>query len=104
MSNKGRRKAGCSEDPKEGKSDSLNGFMKTDRNQTNDPIAAFLTDVKFKKKLFGGVNEQDVWKKIDQLNELYKAELRAERARFDLLLKEQSEAADRKEQKGSAGL
>ena len=36
----------------------------------------------------GGVNEADVWKNIAELNELYEAELAAERIRYDVLLKE----------------
>ena len=43
---------------------------------------------RFKKTILGGVNEADVWKKIAELNELYEAELAAERIRYDVLLKE----------------
>ena len=48
-----------------------------------------LQNVKFQKKLIGGVNEQDVWKKIHQLNEKFEAALKAERVRYDVLLQEQ---------------
>ena len=44
--------------------------MSKQEKLTNDPIASFLKTVKFKRKLFGGVDEKDVWKKIDELNEL----------------------------------
>lgn len=49
-------------------------------------IRQWLKQVKFKKRLFGGVDEKDVWKKIGELNELYSAALLAERARYDALL------------------
>ena len=49
-------------------------------------IAAWLQQVKFRKQFFGGVRESDVFKKIGELNELYKQALIAERARYDALL------------------
>ncbi|WP_455618496.1 hypothetical protein [Eisenbergiella sp.] len=51
-------------------------------------IKKWLKEVRFKKTILGGVNEADVWKKIAELNELYEAELAAERIRYDVLLKE----------------
>ncbi len=49
-------------------------------------IADFLQKVKFRKRIFGGVDERDVWTKIGELNEIYKQALLAERARYDALL------------------
>ena len=37
-----------------------------------DEISKFLKEVKFKKKIFGGVDEYDVWNKIEKLNNEYK--------------------------------
>lgn len=45
-------------------------------------IQNWLKTVKFKKKLFGGVDEVEVWKKIEELNSLYERVLIAERARL----------------------
>lgn len=45
-------------------------------------IQNWLKSVKFKKKLFGGVDEVEVWKKIEELNSLYERVLIAERARL----------------------
>ena len=42
-------------------------------------ISDWLQTVKFKRKLFGGVDEADVWKKIEELNALYEKMLYAER-------------------------
>ncbi len=50
-------------------------------------IAQWLAAVRFKRKTFGGLDPQDVWKKIEELNALYEDALVAERARYDLLLR-----------------
>lgn len=54
-------------------------------------IAKWLKEVKFRKRLFGGVSERDVWKKLLELNEMYNAALAAERARYDALLKKNTD-------------
>lgn len=51
-------------------------------------IRDWLRRVKFRKAVFGGVRESDVWKKIEELNTMYEAALAAERMRYDTLLKE----------------
>lgn len=58
-------------------------------NKEEQKINAFLQKVRFKKQLFNGVSEADVWKKINELNELYQNALIAERARYDALLEKQ---------------
>lgn len=63
-------------------------------NREQLQIINWLQEVRFRKQLFGGVNEQDVWKKIEQLNQMYEAALRAERIRFDVLLSESREARE----------
>ena len=55
-------------------------------NQEQLSIINWLKTVKFRKQIIGGVNEEDVWKKIHQLNEMYETALRAERVRYDVLL------------------
>ena len=54
-------------------------------------IAEWLKRVKFRKRVFGGIDEKDVWKKIGELNDMYREALIAERARFDALLQERGE-------------
>lgn len=49
-------------------------------------IAEWLDKVRFRKKFFGGLDEQDLWKKIDELNTMYEAALEAERVRYDTLI------------------
>lgn len=53
-------------------------------------IIKWLKDIRFKNQLIGGVDEEDVWKKILELNEKYEAALLAERIRYDVLLEQQS--------------
>lgn len=48
-------------------------------------INVYLQNLRFKKRFFG-IEEQDLWKKIAELNRLYEEELRAERIRYDTLL------------------
>lgn len=57
-------------------------------NHEQQHIRNWLKEVRFKKAVFGGVEESDVWKKIEELNTLYEAALSAERARYDALLAE----------------
>lgn len=68
-------------------------------NHEQERIQKWLKQVRFKKTLFGGVEEADLWKKIAELNSLYEAALSAERARYDALLAQQSRTAE----KGKAG-
>ncbi len=59
-------------------------------NREQLKIINWLKEVKFKKQLFGGIDEQDMWKKINHLNEMYEAALNAERIRYDALLEKQN--------------
>ena len=56
-------------------------------------IENWLKTTTFKKKLLGGVDEADVWKKIGELNSLYEAALAAERARCDAMIEHYKQAA-----------
>lgn len=51
-------------------------------------IVSWLEQTRFQKALFGGVQESDVWKKIEELNALYEQLLAAERVRYETLLEE----------------
>lgn len=56
---------------------------------TEHQIAEWIANVKFKKKAFGGVDEMDVWKKIEELHSLYEQALIAQRAHYEALLEQQ---------------
>lgn len=49
-------------------------------------IVDWYRKVKFKKNLLGGVDEVQMWKKLEELYGLYANAIRAERARYDALL------------------
>lgn len=70
--------------------------MRLPDNTELDAVSEYLKKVRFKKKTVGGVDERDVWKKLDELNNLYKAALIAERSRYNTLLKCIKESAEGK--------
>lgn len=55
-------------------------------NHEQQQLHDWFQTVKFRKKLLGGIDEQDLWKKLAELNKLYDAALSAERARYDGML------------------
>ena len=55
-------------------------------SETHKDIVRWIQKLKFKTKIFGGVDEDDVLKKIGELNSLYETALLNERARYDALL------------------
>ena len=69
-------------------------------------IAGWLKTVKFRKQIFGGVSQADVFRKIGELNDMYREALIAERARCDALMAEKpSETAKGKSaSKGTKGM
>ena len=62
--------------------------MKKMENENIKKIAKWLEDVRFQKQFFGGLSETDVWKKINELNQMYQAALEAERIRYNTLLED----------------
>ena len=60
-------------------------------------IISWLESVRFRRRLFGGVDEKDVWKKIAELDILYTKALEAERVRYDVLIAEAKKKAAVKE-------
>ena len=55
-------------------------------SETHKDIVRWIQKLKFKKKIFVGVDEDDLLKKIGELNSLYETALLNERARYDALL------------------
>ncbi|MGI6110369.1 MAG: hypothetical protein ACOYB8_11080 [Eubacteriaceae bacterium] len=58
--------------------------------RTPEDVAERLTHLKFSKKAFGGVDEEDVWDKIDRLNEYYKQVYLYQEAHYQSLLDERN--------------
>lgn len=50
-----------------------------------EDISKFIKEIKFKKKLFGGVDELEVWNKIEALNLEYKELYQIQQAKIDYL-------------------
>lgn len=63
-------------------------------NSENEELMEWLQTVKFRKVLIGGLDERCVWKKIEELNSLYEAAVKAERIRYDAMLKEYRKACN----------
>ena len=55
-------------------------------NHEQEKLRQWFQEVKFRKVLFGGVDEVHLWKKLEELNQIYEISLSAERARYDALL------------------
>ena len=58
-------------------------------------ILDWCNNTKFRKKILGGVDEEDVWKKIKDLIEMYEEELKYERARCAALMEYHSRKTTR---------
>ena len=57
-------------------------------NPELEAIAQWLSTVKFRRRILGGVDAVDVWEKIGELNALYQKALTAERVRCYLVLRQ----------------
>ena len=57
-------------------------------NPEYEAVTAWLKSVRFKKKITGGLDPEDVWKKLDELNTLYENALISERARYNMMLRQ----------------
>ena len=63
------------------------------QSEEHEEIIAFLKNVKFRRKMIGGLDARSVWKKLEELNRLYDAAIRAEKIRGKALLDEYKRAA-----------
>ncbi len=57
-------------------------------NREQEEIVRWFRTVKFRRTAFGGVDEVQLWKKLEELYGLYGNAIRAERARYDALLQQ----------------
>lgn len=82
----GRPRAGQSRNPAD--SPSAAGGRNAPGGREMARIAKWLKQVRFRRALLG-VSEKDVWKKLGELNDMYRLAIIAERARYDALIEEQ---------------
>ena len=57
-------------------------------NHEQEEIVRWFRKTRFRKTLVGGVDEVQLWKKLEELYGLYEKAIRAERARYDALLEQ----------------
>lgn len=51
-------------------------------SRTMEDVAAYIEAMRFRKKLFGGLDEADVWQKIEALHREYEAVFLAQEIRW----------------------
>lgn len=56
-----------------------------------DDIAELFKTMRFKKKLLGGVDEKDVWRKLDKLQKEYRSAYEIQQERYEARLQERDE-------------
>lgn len=71
------------------------GTAEIDLTAPMDKVSAYLEKLRFRHRAFGGVDEQDVWKKLAELNALYEAALDAEHARCNAYIEQYHESCNR---------
>ena len=60
----------------------------------HEKLKEWFRTVRFRKVLFGGVDEVHLWKKLEELNQIYEISLSAERARYDALIADHQKSCD----------
>ena len=63
-------------------------------NHEHEKLKEWFRTVRFRKVLFGGVDEVHLWKKLEELNQIYEISLSAERARYDALIADHQKSCD----------
>lgn len=63
--------------------------------RTMQDIAEALSAMKFRKKMFGGVDEADVWKKLEALQQTYQLVYDEQAAYYQALIDERDQALAR---------
>lgn len=60
-----------------------------------EAIARTLQEMKFRKKLLGGVDEADVWRKLEKLQQEYETAYQRQAAYYQALLDDRERALER---------
>lgn len=64
-----------------------------------EEVADFIKSLRFRKTLLGGVSEENVWKKLEELNNEYKSVFDAQEVRYQALLQERDKEIERLKEK-----
>lgn len=62
-------------------------------NHEHEKLKEWFRTVRFRKVLFG-VDEVHLWKKLEELNQIYENSLSAERVRYDALIADHQKSCD----------
>lgn len=68
-----------------------------------DDVAEVFKTLKFRKKLVGGVDEMDVWKKLDLVQSAYRSAYEMQEERYKALLAERDAEIEYLKSKDSGG-
>ena len=68
-----------------------------------EDVAEVFKTLKFRKKLIGGVDEMDVWKKLDLVQKEYRSAYEMQEERYKALLAERDEEIESLKNKDSGG-
>lgn len=68
-----------------------------------DDVAEVFKTLKFRKKLIGGVDEMDVWKKLDLVQSAYRSAYEMQEERYKALLAERDAEIEYLKNKDSGG-
>lgn len=60
-------------------------------DEKRDALANWFEQVRFKRQLIGGVDERDVWKKLEALQALYRQIEAEQKAAYEALLADRDE-------------
>lgn len=61
--------------------------MPEERNSEHQKLVRWFRGLRFRRSFFG-LNERDVWNKLEELNRMYEASILAERIRYETMLSE----------------
>lgn len=59
--------------------------------KTMDDVALYMKQLRFKKKIFGGVLEMDVWRKLEQLHHQYQTVFTVQQALYEQQLEQKDQ-------------
>lgn len=68
-----------------------------------EDVAKHIEKMRFRRKLFGGVDEADVWQKIEQLHREYEAVFIAQQVRYEEMLRAMTGMEDEYDYDGGSG-
>lgn len=64
------------------------GPGKAERSRSMEDVARYIKRMKFRKRLFGGVDEADVWRQLEALHKEYEAVFTRQELKYETLLEE----------------